>query len=85
MVSCDLHRLDTVKSEESKITSELTGVGAQCRGERHEQVINRQREALNELRQKMKALEMVRPSVGGQQGAQLQQQVMIYKINFCCV
>ena len=37
-------------------------IGAQCKGERHEQTIGRQREALNELRARIKSLEQSRPA-----------------------
>ncbi|XP_041377667.1 forkhead-associated domain-containing protein 1-like isoform X2 [Gigantopelta aegis] len=55
--------------QEGKITSELSAQGAQCRGERHEQVILRQREALTELRARIKQLEIVRPSLPNQDQA----------------
>ncbi|CAF3373275.1 unnamed protein product [Rotaria sp. Silwood1] len=44
-----------------RITHELVSIGAQCKGERHEQTIGRQREALNELRARIKSLEQLRP------------------------
>ncbi|XP_064642257.1 forkhead-associated domain-containing protein 1-like [Lineus longissimus] len=69
---CDL--LD----KEGRITSELTAIGAQCRGERHEQVIGRQREALAELRGRIKALEQSRPPIPNKDQA-LQQVVMLKK------
>ena len=34
----------------------MTGIGAQCRGERHLQVISRQKEAINDLRKQVKQL-----------------------------
>jgi len=39
------------------MTAELAMVGSQCRGERHDQVIARQRDALVELRAKIRVLE----------------------------
>lgn len=73
-----LKKFECVKKEEGKITSELTAIGAQCKGERHEQVISRQREALNELRQRIKQLEVSRPQASSQQQQQ-QQQIMLLK------
>lgn len=73
-----IKKFDCVKKEEGKITGELTALGAQCKGERHEQVISRQREALNELRQRVKQLESTRPQLPAQQ-QQMQQQIMLLK------
>jgi hypothetical protein len=56
----------------------LTAIGAQCKGERHEQVISRQREALNELRHRIKVLEQSRPAVPYEH-QQMQQQIMLLK------
>lgn len=47
---------------QGRVTHELVAIGAQCKGERHEQTIGRQREALNELRARIKALEQLRPA-----------------------
>ncbi len=46
---------------QGRITHELVAIGAQCKGERHELTIGRQREALNELRARIKSLEQLRP------------------------
>lgn len=64
--------------QEGRITSELVGLGAQCRGERHIQIITRQREALAELRSRVKILEQSRPPLPSQDQA-LQQVVMLKK------
>ena len=77
-VESQLKKADNLKKEEGKIATELTAVGAQCKGERHEQVINRQREALNELRQRVKMLEQTRPAIPSHQ-QQMQQQIMLLK------
>lgn len=73
-----MKKFECVKKEEGKITSELSALGAQCKGERHEQVMARQREALAELRQRVKQLEASRPQVPAQQ-QQMQQQIMLLK------
>ncbi|CAF0927876.1 unnamed protein product [Didymodactylos carnosus] len=57
-----VERAEKSKDEEGRITHELVAVGAQCKGERHEQTISRQREALNELRARIKNLEQLRPA-----------------------
>ena len=51
-------------------------VGAQCRGERHERTVARQREAINELRVKVKSLEQLQPSNASHESA-LQQVVLL--------
>ncbi|XP_072334485.1 forkhead-associated domain-containing protein 1-like isoform X2 [Scyliorhinus torazame] len=47
---------------EDKVNSEAAMLAAQCKGHRHEEVIQRQREALAELRARNKALERTRTS-----------------------
>ncbi|KAK3104566.1 hypothetical protein FSP39_005088 [Pinctada imbricata] len=64
--------------QEGRITSEMTALGAQCRGERHEQVISRQREALSELRTRIRSLEQSKPPLPTQDQA-LQQVLMLKK------
>ncbi|XP_022090335.1 forkhead-associated domain-containing protein 1-like isoform X2 [Acanthaster planci] len=64
--------------QEGMITSEMSAIGAQCRGERHEQVIARQREALAELRSRIKGMESNRPPLPTQDQA-LQQVILLKK------
>ncbi|CAH1772597.1 unnamed protein product [Owenia fusiformis] len=66
------------KEKEGRITQEMTSLGAQCRGERHDQVIARQREALAELRSRIKNLETTRPAVPNHDQA-LQQVILLKK------
>ncbi|XP_077998057.1 uncharacterized protein LOC144451149 isoform X2 [Glandiceps talaboti] len=66
------------KEQEGVIASELASTGAQCRGERHEQVIARQREALAELRSRIKGLEKSSPPIPSHDQA-LQQVVLLKK------
>ena len=63
--------------QEGRITSEMTALGAQCRGERHEQVITRQREALSELRTRVRVLEQANPPLPTKD--QALQQVLVLK------
>jgi hypothetical protein len=46
---------------QGRIASEFVAIGAQCKGERHDITISRQREALNELRGRIRTLEQLRP------------------------
>lgn len=51
--------------EDNKIKSELSSLGLACRGERHVLVMERQREALSELRRRIKELESIKSAIGG--------------------
>ncbi|XP_063715664.1 forkhead-associated domain-containing protein 1-like [Symsagittifera roscoffensis] len=52
-----------VQKEQTRIAEELSGMGAQCKGERHLQVMQRQKEALSDLRHRIKLLEQNRPPI----------------------
>ncbi|CAF0844729.1 unnamed protein product [Adineta steineri] len=56
-----VQQVERTNQDEGRITHELVAIGAQCKGERHELTIGRQREALNELRARIKSLEQLRP------------------------
>ena len=47
---------------QGRIANEFVAIGAQCKGERHDITIARQREALNELRGRIRTLEQLRPA-----------------------
>ena len=46
--------------QEGRISNELASLGSQCRGERHAQIIDAQKTALSEMRQKMKIMEVTK-------------------------
>ncbi|XP_059494041.1 forkhead-associated domain-containing protein 1 [Stegostoma tigrinum] len=57
------------KHSEDKVHSEVVRLAAQCKGHRHEEVIQRQREALAELRARVKVLEQTPTSRVSQEQA----------------
>ncbi|CAH3178514.1 unnamed protein product [Porites lobata] len=64
--------------KENLMTGELHALGLRCRGERHELVIARQKEALAELRGRTKTLEQFKPPLPNHEQA-LQQIVALKK------
>ncbi|XP_041128813.1 forkhead-associated domain-containing protein 1-like [Polyodon spathula] len=63
-------------TEERIATTDLADQGTKCRGHRHEEVIQRQREALAELRERIKTLEQTRPLLSSQEQAVQQVAIM---------
>ncbi|XP_032903713.1 forkhead-associated domain-containing protein 1-like [Amblyraja radiata] len=63
---------------QEKLNSDLALVAAECKGHRHEEVIQRQREALSELRSRIKCLEQAHPPRTSQEEA-LQQLMRLKK------
>nr|XP_015192396.1 PREDICTED: forkhead-associated domain-containing protein 1 [Lepisosteus oculatus] len=59
--SPDPQHTATGDTQDQSAAAELADLGAKCKGHRHEEVIQRQREALAELRARIKALEQTRP------------------------
>ncbi|XP_048470852.1 forkhead-associated domain-containing protein 1-like [Rhincodon typus] len=60
---------DTHAQEQDKVHSEVVRLAAQCKGHRHEEVIQRQRKALAELRARVKVLEQTPTSRVSQEQA----------------
>lgn len=65
------------KEDEGRIRNELTSMGAACRGERHCDIISHQKEALSEMRHRLKQLEQLRPGLPSND--QAVQQVAVLK------
>lgn len=54
-----IRNMDQIE-QQGRISIELATIGSQCRGERHIQIIESQKIALSEMRQKMKILEVTK-------------------------
>ncbi|XP_064424007.1 forkhead-associated domain-containing protein 1 [Latimeria chalumnae] len=68
---------EPAKHNEEMLSFDLAELGAKCKGHRHDEVIQRQKEALAELRTRLKALEQIRPPMSTQD--QALQQVSVLK------
>lgn len=67
------------KEDEGRIRNELTAMGAACRGERHSDIISHQKEALSEMRQRLKQLEQLRPPSAPSNDQAVQQVAVLKK------
>jgi len=69
--------IERIEGDKQVLASrEITAAGARCLGDRHDQTIARQREALAEMRLKLKDLEVFKPPFPSQQAALQQVSLM---------
>ncbi|KAK4469437.1 hypothetical protein MN116_006592 [Schistosoma mekongi] len=72
---CPHHYHDEQISPSSKFTQELINLGNECKGERHHEIIERQRDALSQLRQRIQDQYMYKSPKGDLEGEQLIRQI----------
>ncbi|CAH8837487.1 unnamed protein product [Trichobilharzia szidati] len=63
----------------SKLTQELIALGTECKGERHHEIISKQREALSQLRQRLRSQFTYTPSQGNAESDEYIRQISFLK------